>query len=75
MNTNIEIILESKVRKDIHQPQHVHEQTVILEDLYPKEYGSRRSLYDRAMVDGVISEEEYMRAWNHYGKLWSYVGD
>lgn len=53
----------------------IRQLTVALEDLYPEEQGSRRSLYNKAFADGIVSEEEYMRAWNHYGKLWSYVGD
>lgn len=39
----------------------IRQQPVALENLYPEEQGSRRSIYNKALTNGLISEEEYMR--------------
>ena len=48
-----------------------------LGDEYPIEdmYGSRASLYGRALKEDRITKEQYENAKKYYGNLWNYVGD
>ena len=48
-----------------------------LEKMYPIEgsYGSRRSLYQKALNDSVITEEQMHEAQVYYGRIWNYTGD
>ena len=38
-------------------------------------YESRASLWNQALHDGVINQEEFELARDYYGNLWTYVGD
>lgn len=55
----------------------IKELTSKLGDMYPIEYGygSRCSLYQAALKDSVITEEQMQQARVYYGRLWNYVGD
>ena len=48
-----------------------------LETLFPHEanYGSRASLFGKGLENKIITQEEYNKAREYYGKLWFYVGD
>ena len=48
-----------------------------LELLFPHEanYGSRASLFGKALENKVITKDEYNKARECYGELWFYVGD
>lgn len=45
-------------------------------DLYPHEsFGSRSSVFIRALNDHVITRAEFEAARKYYGTLWNYSGD
>lgn len=39
------------------------------------DYVSRATLFNRAMLDGTITERTRDLAQEYYGSLWNYVGD
>lgn len=43
--------------------------------LYPIDYsyGSRSSVFGKALSDGLISREDYNVAREYYGSLWNYT--
>jgi hypothetical protein len=51
--------------------------TSALESLYPIEanYGSKCSLYNDGLQDGIITTDEFDDARDYYGRLWHYTGD
>ena len=55
----------------------IRQLTSELAEIYPVEdmYGSRASLYGRALKDSLITREEYNKAKLYYGGLWYYTGD
>ncbi len=57
-------------------PKFIREKCRELEDLYPDGgYVSRATLFNRAVEEGLISEELRDDAREYYGELWTYVGD
>lgn len=45
-------------------------------DLYPHEsFGSRSSVFIRALRNNMVTEEEFEAAREYYGSLWNYCGD
>lgn len=36
---------------------------------------AKSTLFGKALADGLITQETYEKAKEHYGKLWDYVGD
>lgn len=48
-----------------------------LETLLPIEYayGSKSSLWLCGLNTGLVTQEQFNKARDYYGSLWSYVGD
>lgn len=38
-------------------------------------YVSRAAIFNRALNEGIITEDTYNKAREYYGSLWNYVGD
>jgi hypothetical protein len=55
----------------------IRQKTEELKLAYPVEgtYGSKCSLWTKALNDSLVSGDLYKAAQNYYGTLWNYVGD